>query len=187
MGFKLLLEEDDSINQELAKYLIESEGAELTIADNGLEAVAAIKEAPFDLVLMDLQMPECDGYTATLKVRENDQFDALPIVAMTANAASDVLDRCLEVGMNDFLTKPFNIEDLLQMIETYCNPKDGIQHPRLNELDDIAALLDDGEEELRLIDVDKALAALHGNRPLYRRVLAQFKQCCDDGIYGLDS
>ena len=186
-GFKLLLVEDDPINQELAKYLIESEGAELVIADNGLEAVAAIEEAVFDLVLMDLQMPVCDGYTATLKIRENDQFDALPVVAMTANAASDVRDRCLEVGMNDFLTKPFIIEDLLQMIETYCKPKRGSQAPDPNAIDDIAALLDDGEDELQLIDVDKALAALHGNRHLYRRILAQFKQCCDDGVYSLDS
>ena len=185
-GFKLLLVEDDPINQELAKYLIESEGADLSIADNGLEAVAAIEEAPFDLVLMDLQMPVCDGYTATIKVREHAEFDALPIVAMTANAASDVRDRCLEVGMNDFLTKPFIIEDLLQMIETYCKPRDA-QQPVPEAIDDIAALLDDGEETLQLIDSDKALAVLHGNRHLYRRVLAQFKQCCDDGVYSLDS
>lgn len=186
-GFKLLLVEDDPINQELAKYLIESEGAKLAIADNGFEAVAAIEEAPFDLVLMDLQMPVCDGYAAALKVRENAEFDALPIVAMTANAASDVRARCLEVGMNDFLTKPFVIEDLLMIIETYCKPSNAGQLPALEAIDDIAALLDDGEDSLQLIDVDKALAALHGNRHLYRRILAQFKQCCDEGIYSLDS
>ncbi|KZY63600.1 hypothetical protein A3742_13150 [Oleiphilus sp. HI0071] len=185
-GFKLLLVEDDPINQELAKYLIESEGADLSIADNGLEAVAAIEEAPFDLVLMDLQMPVCDGYTATIKVREHAEFDTLPFVAMTANAASDVRDRCLEVGMNDFLTKPFIIEDLLQLIETYCKPRDALQLVP-EAIDDIAALLDDGEETIQLIDSDKALAVLHGNRHLYRRVLAQFKQCCDDGVYSLDS
>jgi signal transduction histidine kinase/CheY-like chemotaxis protein len=185
-SIRLLLVEDDPINQELAKYLIESEGADLSIADNGLEAVAAIENAEFDLVLMDLQMPVCDGYTATLKVRENRDFDALPIVAMTANAANDVRDRCLEVGMNDFLTKPFIIEDLLQMIEKYCQVR-GDERPKPETVDQIAALLDDGEEAIDLIDVDKALAALHGNRHLYRRIIGQFKQCCDEGVYSLDS
>ena len=76
-----------------------------------------------DVILMDLQMPVCDGYSATLKIRENSAFNDLPIVAMTANAASDVQARCLEVGMNDFLTKPFIIEDLLQMISIhYSSP-----------------------------------------------------------------
>lgn len=184
-GYSLLLVEDDPINQELAKYLIESEGADLDIASNGLEGVEAVNSKPYDLVLMDLQMPVCDGYSATLKIRENINADTLPIVAMTANAASDVKARCLEVGMNDFLTKPFIIEDLLQTTEQHCKAHE-IQSDRHISNDIFDKELSEESDGESLIDVNLALAALHGNRHLYGRILMQFQRCCEDGIYALD-
>jgi signal transduction histidine kinase/ActR/RegA family two-component response regulator len=184
-GFTILLVEDDLINQELAKYLIETEGAELDIASNGLEAVDAVQSKNYDLVLMDLQMPICDGYTATLKIRNELNNTNLTIIAMTANAASDVKARCMEVGMNDFLTKPFIIEDLLQTIEKYCDKPKPEKQTFAPELG-LSGLGELEAPEQKLVDVDTALAALHGNRRLYGRILTQFSNCCDEGVYALD-
>jgi len=185
-GYAILLVEDDLINQELAKYLLESEGAALDVASNGLEAVDAVQQKDFDLVLMDLQMPICDGYTATLKIRESRPKDTLAIVAMTANAASDVRARCLEVGMTDFLTKPFIIEDLLKTIETHCAVSKANSSVARDQSQDPMGVDAHAETYVKQIDVNKALTQLHGNRHLYGRVLSQFKQCCMDGVYKLD-
>jgi|GEM_PF-2685965 len=176
-GYYLLLVEDDLINQELAKYLIESEGAKLDIASNGFEALDCVSKNQYHLVLMDLQMPVCDGYSATLKIRESFDPQQLAIVAMTANAAIDVKARCLEVGMTDFLTKPFVLEDLLQKIE---------EHSLKTSIGNDESFAKPKSDTKNMIDANAALTALHGNRHLYCRILMQFQRCCEDGVYALD-
>jgi len=105
-GIKVLLVEDNEMNQELAIDLLGKKGIIATIANNGKEALETLQTQSFDIVLMDVQMPVMDGYTATQKIREQERFKDLPILAMTANAMSDDIIKAKEVGMNDHIAKP---------------------------------------------------------------------------------
>lgn len=105
-GCRVLLAEDNIINQEVARALLEQAGLRVDIANNGLEAVAMAKETAYRLILMDLQMPEMDGLEATRQLRALPDLAAVPILAMNANAFDDDRERCFEVGMNDHIGKP---------------------------------------------------------------------------------
>ncbi len=117
---RVLLVEDNAVNQKVAVRLLERMGCSVRIADNGAEAVKAYSENPFDLVLMDLQMPVMDGLTATRHIRDLEGTGKqTPIVALTANAMTGQLERCMEVGMNAFLTKPIELTRLRETLERY--------------------------------------------------------------------
>jgi len=120
-GAKILLAEDNKINQMVATELLTILGVEVTIANNGIEAVEAVKEKTFDLILMDIQMPEMDGLTATRTIRNlgKPEVDKMPILAMTANAADTDYQKSLEVGMSDHLTKPIDPEKLRIALEKW--------------------------------------------------------------------
>ena len=109
-GAKVLLAEDNKINQMVASELLKMLNIDVTVANNGKEAVEAVKEKKFDLILMDIQMPEMDGLTATREIRKLNlpDIDKLPILAMTANAMDTDYQKSLEMGMNDHLTKPID-------------------------------------------------------------------------------
>ncbi|NJK60592.1 MAG: response regulator, partial [Oscillatoriales cyanobacterium SM2_1_8] len=110
-----LLVEDNAVNQDGAMRLLGRLGCQATIANNGHEAIASVQASPFDLVLMDVQMPEMDGLTATQHIRQWEAQHSkppVPIVAMTANAMAEDRERCLAVGMNDHIGKPVRLEDL---------------------------------------------------------------------------
>jgi CheY-like chemotaxis protein len=116
----VLLVEDNAVNQKVAVRFLERMGCKVRVADNGAEGVKAYQEMPFDIVLMDLQMPVMDGLTATRRIREIEAGGrATPIVALTANAMSGQLERCMEAGMNDFLTKPLEIARLHETLERF--------------------------------------------------------------------
>jgi PAS domain S-box-containing protein len=116
---RILLGEDNPINQKVASYLLEKRGHSVYAAENGRDVLAAIKNGPFDLVLMDIQMPELDGYEVTSRIRELERGTGahLPIVAMTAHALKGDRERCLEAGMDDYLAKPLKPEELFEAIE----------------------------------------------------------------------
>lgn len=123
-GLRILLVEDNEINMEISSFLLKQAGAVLTCVPNGLEAVEAFSRSipgSFDVILMDLMMPVMDGIEATQHIRSMDRPDAktVPIFAMTANAFADDADRSLAAGMNEHLTKPLSIQDLLQTIVKY--------------------------------------------------------------------
>ena len=107
-GARILLVEDNDINQEVATELLETAGCEVSLARDGAEAVRKVREGPFDLVLMDVQMPVMDGIAATREIRALARFDTLPIIAMTANAMKEDQERCLAAGMDDYITKPID-------------------------------------------------------------------------------
>jgi len=107
-GAKILLAEDNKVNQMVAKELLRIEGFETTVADNGRIAVELLQQKEFDLVLMDVQMPEMDGLEATRVIRSDKRFQNLPILAMTANAMSGDREISLESGMNDHISKPID-------------------------------------------------------------------------------
>ncbi|WP_128545332.1 PAS domain-containing hybrid sensor histidine kinase/response regulator [Larkinella soli] len=120
-GVRVLMAEDNQVNVTLAKYFFKRWGMECDVVENGLLAVQKVQEKPYDLVLMDLQMPQMDGYQATIVIRrlEEDRFRQLPIIALTASAELDIKDKAMMVGMNDFVSKPFNPEELFGTIEKF--------------------------------------------------------------------
>jgi signal transduction histidine kinase/ActR/RegA family two-component response regulator len=114
---RILLAEDNVVNQKLATRLLSRMGYEPDLAANGLEAVEAVERQPYDLVLMDVQMPEMDGLEATRAIVEQIPFEGRPwIVAMTANAMDGDRERCLEAGMNGYISKPIRVEELVAAI-----------------------------------------------------------------------
>ncbi len=118
--YSILLVEDNPINQLLARTLLEKAGHLVTLANNGCEGLEMLALASFDLVLMDMQMPEMDGIEATLRIREKERQhgDHIPIIAMTANAMQGDRERCLEAGMDGYLSKPIQAGQLFATIET---------------------------------------------------------------------
>lgn len=119
---KILLVEDNRVNQIVATNFLKKWGLTVDIANNGVEALSRIESKEYALVLMDLQMPEMDGYTAARRIREKQAdpyFQRVPIIALTASAMMDVRGKVLQTGMNDFITKPFEPDDLYQKISAY--------------------------------------------------------------------
>ncbi|HWR21604.1 MAG TPA: response regulator, partial [Verrucomicrobiae bacterium] len=116
--YRVLLAEDNPINQMLAVRLLEKEGHSVLVAGNGLQALAALERGPFDLVLMDVQMPEMDGLEATAAIREQERATErhLPIIALTAHAMKGDRERCLAAGMDEYLAKPLRAEALFGVI-----------------------------------------------------------------------
>ena len=121
-GARILLVEDNEINQQLAQELLEGVGFVVTIANNGREALNIIQDKEFDAVLMDVQMPIMDGYKATLEIRKHDRFRDLPIVAITSHAMAGDKEKSLEAGMNDHITKPINPDQLFSRLLAWIKP-----------------------------------------------------------------
>lgn len=125
-GLKLLLVEDNAFNRQVATELLSAEGAIVSIAENGIEGVATVlnhDEASFDLVLMDMQMPEMDGLEATRQIRKVSKFAPLPIIAMTANVSETDRQSCLDAGMNDHIGKPLDIDQMVGCILKHTTAK----------------------------------------------------------------
>ena len=121
-GARILLVEDNEINQEVAVEILQGAGLHVTIANNGQEGVAAANEGDFDAVLMDCQMPVMDGYEATRALREEARFADLPIIAMTANAMAGDREKCLDAGMNDHVAKPIDLKELFSTLTKWVKP-----------------------------------------------------------------
>ncbi|MBI4583399.1 MAG: response regulator [Planctomycetes bacterium] len=118
---RVLLAEDNAVNQKVAARYLKKLGCHVDIAADGKEALERLESRPYDLVFMDCHMPELDGYQATAEIRRrNRPWNGIPVIAMTANAMQGDRERCLEAGMNDYLSKPVNLEELKQMIERWA-------------------------------------------------------------------
>ena len=118
---RILLAEDNPVNQLVATRILEKQGYALEVASNGHEAIEILARQPFDLVLMDVQMPEMDGIETTKAIREKEarSDEHIPIVAMTAHAMKGDKERCLDAGMDDYVAKPIKAEDLLEVIHRF--------------------------------------------------------------------
>ncbi|MDF1819797.1 MAG: ATP-binding protein [Immundisolibacteraceae bacterium] len=121
-GTSILLAEDDPINQQLAREMLEEEGHQVSIVDNGVALLEMLEQGDYDLVLMDGEMPVMDGYEATRRVRLLEQQKGLPrqvIIALTANAMGEAKSQCLAAGMDDYLSKPYTVDDLSTVIDRW--------------------------------------------------------------------
>src|SRR5208337_4589967 len=117
----VLLAEDNAVNQKLAARVLEKHGHRVTVTTNGREALAALEQETFDVVLMDVQMPEMDGFEATsaIRLRERSSGRHLPIIAMTAHAMRGDQERCLAAGMDGYIPKPIRVQELIALLERF--------------------------------------------------------------------
>ncbi|MEO5373044.1 MAG: response regulator [Alphaproteobacteria bacterium] len=176
-GCRLLLAEDNEVNQEVAVTILRNEGAFITVAGNGVEAVAALEkpEAVFDAVLMDLHMPDMDGFEATRRIRSNPAFNDLPIIAMTASAMDEDRQHCLDVGMNDHVAKPIDVEHALATLGRWIKTRgEVVPAPVVEETASPEEKTARAPLDLPGFNVAEALNRLNGDEELLRRLLHSF-------------
>lgn len=177
---RILLAEDNEFNQEIAIELLSKVGYEVTIAQDGLEAVKTLSEMPedfFSLVLMDLEMPVMDGHNATIEIRKIARLNQIPIIALTAHAMKGIREQCVREGMQDYLTKPFDPDRLYETIHHWINA------PKINDESLDYALNNDAtmanmpsETEFETLDTKRGLQLVAGNLALYENLLKRFLQ-----------
>jgi two-component system, sensor histidine kinase and response regulator len=167
-ALRILVAEDNPVNQQLALHLIERRGHSAMVAENGREALSAIQKHKFDLVLMDVQMPEMGGLEATRAIREKEKSTGghLPIVAMTAHAMQGDRERCLEAGMDGYLAKPLDPKLFLQTVERTAMPGDK------------SAAEQGLPNSEGTVDKSTLLARFGGDRKLVLRLVTAFREDC---------
>ncbi|MBF0159947.1 MAG: CHASE domain-containing protein [Magnetococcales bacterium] len=190
-GARVLLVEDNSINQQIACEVLSKARLVVECAHNGAEALQKLALSDYDAVLMDLQMPVMDGYTATQQIRGQFRWAHLPVVAMTANAMTSDRDSCLSIGMNDHVSKPLLKKELFATLMRWIQP----QHrplPDPQPIEEVAAassgasgatIIPDG---LPGIDVAAVLRRINGNRLLLRLLLEEFQRDFGHTVSTLD-
>lgn len=188
-GSKILVVEDHDINWEVAEGLFSKSGITTERAVNGKEAVERIieKKETYDIVLMDLQMPVMGGFEATKLIREAGIVD-LPIIAMTANALSTEKDKCIEAGMNDYLTKPVNVVTIYDVLSKWISSKVqdcSASGQPLNEICTEPSELEKKHDVLPGIDSINGLNRLDGDRELFERIIMRFVKKNDNLIGSL--
>jgi len=170
-GQRVLLVEDNEVNRELAEEMLSSVGLRVETAENGEKAVAAVSQKPYDLVLMDCQMPVMDGYEATRLIRTEMRFADLPIIAMTANALPADRERCLVAGMNDHIAKPIDVARLYATLAHWL--KDDGNAPQAGQ-PEASPALEAASPRLAILDEKTALNRLGGNQHMLERLLVRF-------------
>jgi|GEM_PF-957852 len=177
-GARVLVVEDVDINQEIIREILHGAGINVTIADNGEKAIALIERVTkagsgFDAVLMDCQMPVLDGYETTRRLRSDQSLANLPIIAMTANAMADDAQKCLSVGMNDYLSKPIQVPELFAVLSQWIKMPD--DRPLIAAEPLVPADGTKGEFGQPGINVVAGLSHVQGNTKLYRKILLKFR------------
>jgi two-component system, sensor histidine kinase and response regulator len=173
-GLRVLLAEDNAINQQIAVELLEGVGVSIDVTNNGREALNMLLadggNTQYDVVLMDLQMPEMDGYQATARIRATPSLAEIPIIAMTAHATAEERDRCLAAGMRGHVTKPIDPELLYRTLMQFHRSGQAVAAAKpVERLSRSPAL-----SEISGLDVADGLNRVAGNMKLYRSLLRQF-------------
>ncbi|GAA4898728.1 hypothetical protein GCM10023333_35220 [Ferrimonas pelagia] len=176
-GKTVLLVEDNPINQEVACEFLEQLGLTVHVAEHGKRALHKLEQSPYDLVLMDCQMPVMDGFEATAAIRQQLNLSQLPIVAMTANAMQGDREKCLAAGMDDHIAKPIDLTQLHRVLWHYL----GDDTP-LSASEPVAEPHADHWPHHPLLDVDRGLQLVQGSSKLYRRLLQRFYETQQDSM-----
>ena len=172
-GASVLVAEDSKINQQIAEELLGDIRLQVTIVNNGQEALEALSNQEFDLVLMDIQMPVMDGFEATKIIRANPKYKDLPVIAMTADSKDDDRQRCLAAGLNDHVVKSLNPEPLYQVLVKWLNVE---KSPSIPSITNPVAF----DEEIFLptdlpgIDCSIGLKIVRGNTRFLQKLLLDF-------------
>jgi CheY-like chemotaxis protein len=183
-GARLLLAEDNVINQEVAVGLLREAGLSVDLAENGIQALAMAAEGNYALILMDMQMPDMDGVAATRHIRALPQGKTVPIIAMTANAFADDRERCFSAGMNDFIAKPIDPENVFATLLKWLPASAGsltdgraapapLQATPAPPVGAEAAVLS-RLQSLPGIDLSRGIAVVRGNTARYLGLLQRF-------------
>jgi len=180
-GVRLLLVEDNEINQQVAEGLLARAGISLQTVHNGKQAIEAVRADAFDGVLMDMQMPVMDGFEATRLIRADENFRDLPIIAMTANAMPGDRERCLQSGMNDHIAKPIDPDKLYSTLVRW------IRTSQVNTAERLSAAQSAAVDMLEFtglsgIDVADGLKRVAGDTELYRNILCKFHDTQADSL-----
>jgi PAS domain S-box-containing protein len=170
-GARILLVEDNDLNQEVGLELLRDAGFLVDLAENGQIALDKIRTVAYDLVLMDMQMPVMDGVMATLEIRKEERFKDLPVVAMTANSMQSDRDRCMAAGMNDHVAKPIEPEDLWKALLKWIKPPQPVPHDEPETVAPHEIILPSG---IIGLDIKDALRRVLGKKPLYISMLQKF-------------
>jgi len=174
-GIRILLVEDNPINQEVASEMLSIRGISVTKAINGIHAIENIKINEYDAVLMDIQMPEMDGFEATKIIRKTLKLPDLPIIAMTANAMIGDKERCLEAGMNDYISKPIDSQQLFDTLRKWTKKtKDNPDSDLASERQGPKSPSQDLPSQLPGLDIEAGVKRLGGNQKLYLNLLKTF-------------
>ncbi len=179
-GLKILLAEDNVINQRLATRLLQKDGHTVTLAANGQEALTALEQTSFDLVLMDVQMPGMDGLEAAGRIRAHEQLtgEHVPIIAMTAHAMKGDRERCLAAGMDDYVAKPIQVRDLRAAVERHRHPSPAdLAPPRIGPAATACAA--------DVLNVYEALAFMGDDAALLQEVARLFLNDCPRLVRGV--
>jgi CheY-like chemotaxis protein/HPt (histidine-containing phosphotransfer) domain-containing protein len=172
-ALRILLVDDGLVNQQVASRLLEVRGHQVVVASNGREALRTLQNSSFDLVLMDVQMPEMDGYETTAMIRHNERETGghLPIIAMTAHAMKGDRERCLEAGMDGYLTKPIHAKALYETVEAIDSRIGPIEPSQAEEL-----------PSKDVLDWESAVKRVGGRTALLEQMVTLFFMECDKGL-----
>ncbi|MCP4325781.1 MAG: response regulator [Alteromonadales bacterium] len=170
-GQKVLLVEDNALNQIVAKGLLEKIDIQVTVAENGSEALRSLKESQYDLILMDIQMPVMGGYDATEQIRFSDK--KTPIIAMTANALPGDRARAIEAGMNDYISKPIDTERFFETLAKWI---------QLDQQDSDSSMQTQSLNEGKLLDYAEVCERVMGDEEIAQEILVEFNNTSNDAI-----
>lgn len=167
-GLDILLVEDNEINQEVIKELLKQKGAEIVVAENGQIALDDLEKSKFDLILMDIQMPVMDGFTSAKEIRKKKKYASLPIIALTANAQLEEKNKAIQVGMNDYITKPIEPKLLFNAVARWAKKE------AITGEEDLHAKNSENTLDIPGLDAAKGLIRLNNDFNLYVTLLKKF-------------